>query len=103
MTLLAPTSLTPMPLVSPHDPDYQASITSIKQQMSAYADYKEGKTTDGFSPFILDGTFPEGEIHLPSGETRRIKTTLITAINPHTIDKIDLIKAIKEKRFAALY
>lgn len=53
--------------------------------------------------FIFDGIVPKGEMQLSSGETRSIRITQLTAINPSTEDKIDLSKAIKDGRLATIY
>lgn len=95
-------TLPAVPLILPSDPNYQTNMSSLKEQMSALSN-EEGRTLHGFSPFILDGTTMEGEIRLPSGEIKRVKATQFTAINDETIDKIDLIQAIKEKRLVAFY
>ena len=54
---------------------------------------------DGNYPFVIDEQFLDGEVTLPYGEKRRFKATALTAVNQFTIDKINLVAAIKEGRF----
>lgn len=97
---MALVAASPSPVALTHDRDYLATVASIKQKTPIY---NEGSRPTGIFPLVLDGTFQEGEIILSSGETRRVKTTQLTAINSYTIDKIDLIKAIRENRLATYY
>lgn len=73
---------------------------SIKQQMAAVGSDKVG-LKNGNYPFVIEGRFLEGQVVLPNGEKRTLKTTPFTAVNDLTIDKIDLFTAIKEKRFTS--
>ncbi|MBX9702747.1 MAG: hypothetical protein K2X39_01210 [Silvanigrellaceae bacterium] len=73
-----------IPLILPGDPNYQTDMSSLKEQMSALSD-EGGKKIHGLSPCILDGTFMEGEIRLPSGGIKRVKATQLTAINDDTM------------------
>lgn len=96
---MALTAISPIPVALPHDQEvYSAAVVSVKQGV-----HSSGKGLICSCPLVLDGTFATGEIRLPSGETRRIKATQLTAINKLTVDEIDLIDAIKTGRLASFY
>ncbi len=91
------TSTPPFSVATPHADPYYA----IKQHMAANGYTKATGFIDSDYPFVIDGNFMEGEIVLPSGEKRRLKITTFTAVNDLTVDKINLVAAIKEGRFAS--
>lgn len=97
---MALTAISPIPVALPYDKEgYSAVVASVKESV-----HLSGQSLACAScSFVLDGTFKAGEICLPSGETRRFKATQLTAINRDTIDKIDLIDAIRTGRFASFY
>ncbi len=90
------TTTSPLSVATSHaDPYYP-----IKQQMAAIGTGTVG-LKDGNYPFVIDENFLEGEIVLPSGEKRHLKATTLTAVNQFTVDKINLVTAIKEGRFTS--
>lgn len=85
------------PSISVASPDADPYY-AIKQEMMPISTDVVG-LKDGNYPFVIDGNFLEGKVVLPNGEKRTLKTNAYTAVNQFTIDKINLVTAIKEGRF----